>query len=81
MYYYFYKDTFFIPKTYCIDEIIKNRMMLFFRDSPRVPRRPCSIKMAILQKIYIVVLYIDVYFVYLSYLLIELQIVSSPFQY
>ena len=53
-------------------------MMLFFRDSPRVP---CSIKMAILQKIYIVVLYIDVYFVYLSYLLIELQIVSSPFQY
>lgn len=81
MYYYFYKDTFFIPKTYCMNEIIKNRMMLFFCDSPRVPCRPCSIKMAILQKIYIVVLYIDVYFVYLSYLLIELQIVSSPFQY
>ena len=38
-------------------------------------------KVATLQKIYIVVLYIDVYFVYLSYLLIELQIVSSPFQY
>lgn len=61
-------------------------MMLFFRDSPRVPCRPCSIKMAIPQKIYIDVLYIDVlyidvYFVYLSYLLIELQIVSSPFQY
>ncbi len=66
-------------------------MMLFFCDSPRVPCRPCSIKMAILQKIYIVALYIvalyivalyiDVYFVYLSYLLIELQIVSSPFQY
>ena len=65
--------------------------MLFFCDSPRVPCRPCSIKMAILQKIYIVALYIvalyivalyiDVYFVYLSYLLIELQIVSSPFQY
>lgn len=56
-------------------------MMLFFRDFSHVPCRPCSIKMAILQKIYIVVLYIDVYFVYLSYLLIELQIVSSPFQY
>lgn len=56
-------------------------MMLFFRDSPRVPCRPCSIKMAIPQKIYIDVLYIDVYFVYLSYLLVELQIVSSPFQY
>lgn len=80
MYYYFYKDTFFIPKTYCMDEIIKNRMMLFFRDSPRVLCCPCTIKMAIPQKIYIDV-YIDVYFVYLSYLLIELQIVSSPFQY
>lgn len=51
-------------------------MMLFFRDSPRVLCCPCTIKMAISQKIYI-----DVYFVYLSYLLIELQIVSSPFQY
>ncbi len=51
-------------------------MMLFFRDSPRVLCCPCTIKMAIPQKIYI-----DVYFVYLSYLLIELQIVSSPFQY
>jgi len=66
-------------------------MMLFFRDSPRVLCCPCTIKMAISQKIYIDVLYIDVlyidvlyidvYFVYLSYLLIELQIVSSPFQY
>ena len=61
-------------------------MMLFFRDSPRVLCCPCTIKMAIPQKIYIDVLYIDVlyidvYFVYLSYLLIELQIVSSPFQY
>ena len=55
-------------------------MMLFFRDSPRVLCCPCTIKMAI-SKIYIDVLYIDVYFVYLSYLLIELQIVSSPFQY
>ena len=79
-----------------MDEIIKNRMMLFFRDSPRVLCCPCTIKMAIPQKIYIDVLYIDVlyidvlyidvlyidvYFVYLSYLLIELQIVSSPFQY
>lgn len=53
-------------------------MMLFFRDSPRVLCCPCTIKMAIPQKIYIDVLYIDVY---LSYLLIELQIVSSPFQY
>lgn len=59
-----------------MDEIIKNQMMLFFRDSPRVLCCPCTIKMAIPQKIYI-----DVYFVYLSYLLIELQIVSSPFQY
>lgn len=56
-------------------------MMLFFCDSPRVLCCPCTIKMAISQKIYIVILYIDVYFVYLSYLLIELQIVSSPFQY
>ncbi|KAI4361063.1 hypothetical protein C825_003123 [Parabacteroides sp. ASF519] len=64
-----------------MDEIIKNRMMLFFRDSPRVLCCLCTIKMAIPQKIYIDVLYIDVYFVYLSYLLIELQIVSSPFQY
>ncbi len=38
-------------------------------------------KVATLQKIYIVVLYIDVYFVYLSCLLIELQIMNSPFQY
>ena len=64
-----------------MDEIIKNQMVLFFRDSPRVLCCPCTIKMAISQKIYIVILYIDAYFVYLSYLLIELQIVSSPFQY
>lgn len=45
-----------------MDEIIKNRMMLFFRDSPRVLCCPCTIKMAIPQKIYI-----DVYFVYFLY--------------
>ena len=47
-------------------------MMLFFRDSPRVLCCPCTIKMAISQKIYIDVLYIDVlyidvYFVYFLY--------------
>ncbi len=36
-------------------------MMLFFRDSPRVLCCPCTIKMAIPQKIYI-----DVYFVILQ---------------
>ena len=41
-------------------------MMLFFRDSPRVLCCPCTIKMAIPQKIYIDVLYIDVYFVSLD---------------
>lgn len=44
-----------------MNEIIKNRMMLFFRDSPRVLCCPCTIKMAIPQKIYI-----DVYFVILQ---------------